>query len=194
MRATPRVDDVEGDPLRARERQRRRREARMEPADGQHEVRVVAATAMSMPISPSSVMKTSRDSNRAAKNQPRFLSNSMAPMKLTCSFRTAASSSGSTVLSTPRIATLPGNLDDDAEREADQRGRAPAELRHRADQEAVRVRREDRAQVADDARRVRDRVRREQDPVRPRRCARRARALQAPRCDSGRAGRRRRSA
>ena len=38
--------------------------------------------AISSPISPSSVMNRTRDSNSVAKNQPRFLSNSIAPTKV----------------------------------------------------------------------------------------------------------------
>ena len=53
------------------------------------------------------------------------------------------------------------DLDDDAERHADQRRRAPAELRHRPDQERALPRREEGAQVADDLRGVGDDVLRE---------------------------------
>ncbi len=57
-----------------------------------------------------------------------------------------------------------GDLDDDADGQGDE-PRAPAQLRHRADQERALPRREDRPQVRDDSRRVRDDVRREHDPV-----------------------------
>ena len=53
------------------------------------------------------------------------------------------------------------NLQQQAEFEADQGGRAPAELRHRSDQETLVQRREDAPQVVDDARRVGDDVVRE---------------------------------
>ena len=118
---------------------------------------------MSSPISPSSVMKRMRDSNSEAKNQMRRLSNSSAPMKVTCRTISAASSVGSASLEAPEDHDVAGDLDDHAERDADQRRRAPADLGHRPDQEGALLRREDRAQVADDAGRVLDHVVREQD-------------------------------
>ena len=57
------------------------------------------------------------------------------------------------------------DLDDDAEREADQRRLAPADLRHGADEECSILWREDGAQVADDARRIRNDVLREHDAL-----------------------------
>ncbi len=63
---------------------------------------------ISSPISPSSVMKSTRDSYSVAKNQMRRLSNSSAPMKVTCSTSTAVSSVGSAARKRPRMTTLPG--------------------------------------------------------------------------------------
>ena len=80
-------------------------------------------------------MKTTRDSNSAAKNQMRFLSNSIAPTKLTCSMMSASVVGRQRDLEHADDGDVAGDLDDDAEREADQRRRAPAELRHRPDQE-----------------------------------------------------------
>src|SRR5438552_2179978 len=56
-----------------------------------------------------------------------------------------------------------GYLDDDTERQRDQRRRAPTELRHWPEEELPVERREDRFQVADDAGRVLHHVVREQD-------------------------------
>ncbi len=64
--------------------------------------------ATSRPISPVMVRKTIRESNSEAKKYSRLRSNSIAPAKLTCSLISGASSVGSTTLSTPTMAMLPG--------------------------------------------------------------------------------------
>jgi hypothetical protein len=56
-------------------------------------------------------------------------------------------------------------FDQDANARGDQAGRAPPELEHRADNEAARAERKDRAQLIDDLRRVGDRVLREEKAV-----------------------------
>ena len=122
--------------------------------------------AISSPISPPIVMNSTRLPNSEAKNQSRLLSTSSAPMNFTCSTSSAASSSGRTHLSTPRMAMLPGGTSMMTPSDArDQRRRAPAELRHRPDQERALLGGKEAPHVGDDPRRVGDDVLREHDAL-----------------------------
>ena len=88
----------------------------------------------------------------------------------------------------------PRDLEDDAELEADQGRRAPAELAHRPDQEAPRHRREDALEVGDDAGRIGDDVDGEEDRVQRAVAHAEAQHVEQDRAVDADAARRRRSA
>ena len=106
----------------------------------------------------------------------------MAPAKFTCRTRIGDVLGRQRELEHAEDGDVAGrNLDDDAERQADQGRLAPAELGHRPDQERALLRREERLQVADDARRVLDHVLREHHALRWRWCARHRARLESDR-------------
>jgi hypothetical protein len=158
------VQQADGDAARIGERQRRRIEAWMEPARRQHEVGIVSPGHQQPEFAFQRQEHDARFEQRREEEQPLLVEfDGAGEVDLDDDqrrffgrdrhFRHADDGD------------VAGDLDDDAQRDADQRGRAPAELGHGTNQEAIRVRREDHAQVADDARRIGDRIGGEHDAL-----------------------------
>ena len=168
IRVNPRkrlIDEVDRDALRRGKRQRRRVELGMKAADRQHEIRVVSV----------GEQDAHRAGNRDEENmrvEQRRIEIEALLVELEHAGEVDLQDENGNLVGRQSRAQDAQNgrvtrrdLDDDAERKADQGRFSPSDLRHGADEERSILRREDGAQVTDDARRIGNHVLREHDAL-----------------------------
>ncbi len=159
------VDQVERDALRRWERQRRRIELRVKASYRNHEVGVVAVGEQQAHLAGKRNEKDVRIEQRCEEVEALLVEFERAcEVDLQHQDRHVVGGQRHTQ-DAQNGGVARRNLDDDAERKADQRGLSPADLGHGADEEGAFLRREDGAQVADDARSIRDHILREHDAL-----------------------------
>src|SRR5262249_28264256 len=147
------AQDIDRDTPRGWERQRRRAELRVEAADGKHEVGVAAPGEEHAHLALDAHEEHARVEDRREEVQP-------LAVKLQYAGEVDLEDEDGLVIGGEHDTDhaddgdVAGDLEDDTEGDADDRRGAPAELRHRTDQEGPLPRGEDRAQVTDDAGRV----------------------------------------
>nr|WP_159394157.1 hypothetical protein [Streptomyces sp. NRRL S-495] len=151
------VQDVDGQPVRHRERQRRGPERRVEPADRQHQVRVVPPGDEQAHTAVDRHGEDPRLEELREEPQPRLVELDRADER-DLQDQQRELLGGQRALQHPEDRQVARDLDHDAQRDADQRRRAPADLGHRPDQELPLLGREEGPQIAEDPRGVGDDV------------------------------------
>ncbi len=154
------VYDVDRDPPRHRDRQRRWLEGRVEAADAEHEVGLVAEGGEHRDLALDGQPQHARVHERGEEVDAGLVELDRAD-EVDLQDEDRQLVGGQRDPQHADDGDVAGDLDDDGEGQADDRRRPPSQLGHRADEEDALLRGEERPQVAEDARGVGDDVGRE---------------------------------